>query len=255
MAKIAIITGATGGLGREFVNELLKKDVDEIWAVARNAEKLGELKTKYGEKIRPVKCDLGSADDLAELSALICAERPDIRILINNAGIGKMGSYDEFSPEEITKTIDLNCKAICLLCGYAIPFMSPDSRILNISSASSFQPVPYLNLYAASKSFVRSYSRALNVELKDKGIICTAVCPGWIDTDMLKKEYNGKPVRFPGIVSPNRVAVQALRDSEKGKDMSVCGFYVKYEHFLSKILPQKTIMKIWLMGIKKYIDK
>ena len=100
---------------------------------------------------------------------------------------------------------------------------------------------------------MRSYTRALNVELKSRGIICTAVCPGWIDTDMLQKEYNGKPVKFPGIVPPERVAAQALRDAAKGRDMSVCSLFVKYEHLMSKILPQKTIMKIWMNGIKDYV--
>ncbi|WP_028515724.1 SDR family NAD(P)-dependent oxidoreductase [Ruminococcus flavefaciens] len=253
MASIAIITGATGGLGQEFVREVLKEQVDEIWTVARNQEKLDKLKKQFGDKVRAVKCDLSKADDLAALKELINAEKSDIRLLINNAGMGDMGESCEFSDEYISKTVDLNCKAVCLLCNYAIPFMSKGARILNISSASSFQPVPYINLYAASKVFVRSYTRSLNVELKSKGIICTAVCPGWIDTDMLSKEYKGKPVKFPGLVSPNRVAVQALRDSAKGKDMSVCTLFVKYEHLLSKILPQKLLMKIWMYGIRDYV--
>ncbi len=253
MASIAIITGATGGLGQEFVREVLKEQVDEIWTVARNQEKLDKLKKQFGDKVRAVKCDLSKADDLAALKDLIIAEKPDIKLLINNAGMGDMGESSEFSDEEISKTIDLNCKAVCLLCNYAIPFMSKGARILNISSASSFQPVPYINLYAASKVFVRSYTRSLNVELKSKGIICTAVCPGWIDTDMLSKEYKGKPVKFPGLVSPNRVAVQALRDSAKGKDMSVCSLFVKYEHLLSKVLPQKVLMKIWMYEIRDYV--
>ena len=253
MKKTAIITGATGGLGQEFVSLLLKEDIDVIWAVARNTDKLNALKEKFGEKIRPVKCDLGRSEDIETLRALIESERPDIRVLINNAGTGKMGKYSEFTADDITKTIDINCRAVCLLCAYSIPFMSKGSRILNISSASSFQPVPYINLYAASKAFVRSYSRSLNVELKGTGITCTAVCPGWIDTDMLQKEYNGKPVKFPGLVSPGRVAAQALRDSAKGRDMSVCTFFVKYEHFLSKVLPHKRLMKIWMNGIKDYV--
>ncbi len=253
MSSIAIITGATGGLGQEFVSELLKENIHEIWAVARNEKRLSELKAKFGEKVRKIRCDLSNADDLSELFSIIETEKPDIRLLINNAGIGKMGASTEFSDDDIVNEIDINCKSICLLCNHSIPFMSVGSRILNISSASSFQPVPYINLYAASKAFVRSYTRALNVELKSKGIICTAVCPGWIDTEMLQKEYNGKPVKFPGLVSPNRVAVQALRDSAKGRDMSVCTFFVKYEHFLSKILPSKWIMNIWLNGIKDYV--
>ena len=252
MAEIAIITGATGGLGQEFLKETLKESVDEIWAVARNEKRLNELKEQLGDRIRPVRCDLCRADDLAQFFALIETEKPDIRLLINNAGVGKMGAGADFPDDVVVSEIDLNCKAVCLICNHAIPYMKPGARILNISSASSFQPVPYINLYAASKAFVRSYTRALNVELKSKGIVCTAVCPGWIDTEMLEKEYNGKPVNYPGLVSPDRVAVQALRDSAKGRDMSVCSFFVKYEHFLSKILPHKTLMKIWLKGIKDY---
>lgn len=253
MSSIAIITGATGGLGREFVREALKENIDEIWSVARNEKKLDDLKAEFGDKVRPVRCDLSSTDDLSKLFGLIETQRPDIRLLINNAGIGKMGASTDFTDDEILKEIDINCKAVCLLCRHAVPFMSKGSRILNISSASSFQPVPYINLYAAGKAFVRSYTRSLNAELKAKGIVCTAVCPGWIDTDMLQKEYNGKPVKFPGLVSPERVAVQAMRDSAKGKDMSVCSLFVKYEHFLSKILPHKWIMKMWLNGIKEYV--
>ncbi len=253
MKKVAIITGATGGLGKEFVREACKEDLDEIWAVARSSEKLAELKVSFGDKVIPVRCDLSVADGIEQLRNKINDEKPDIRLLINNAGIGKMGRYDEFSAEDITKTIDLNCKAVCLLCECSLPFMTKGARILNISSASSFQPNPYINLYSASKVFVRSYSRSLNFELKEKGVTCTAVCPGWVDTDMLKKERNGKKIKFPGIVSAKRVVKQALRDSLKGKDMSVCSLFVKYEHLISKIYPQKWIMKMWALGIKRYI--
>ncbi len=253
MAAIAVITGATGGLGQEFVRCVLKENIDEIWAVARNEKRLNALKEKFGDTIRPVRCDLANSSDLADLFALTESEKPDIRLLINNAGIGKMGSSAEFPDSDVVQEIDINCKAVCLLCSHAIPFMKPGSRILNISSASSFQPVPYINLYAASKAFVRSYTRALNVELRSKGITCTAVCPGWIDTEMLSKEYNGKPVKFPGLVTPDRVAVKALRDSAKGRDMSVCTLFVKYEHYLSKVLPHKWLMKIWMNGIKDYV--
>ena len=253
MKKVAIITGVTGGLGREFVREVLKEDVDEIWSIARNEEKLNALKIAFGDRIRPIPCDLSRAEDIRTVDRLLQEEKPDVKILINNAGIGKMGKPEEFTPEEIEKTVDLNCKAVCLLCRYVLPFMSKGARILNISSAASFQPNPYINLYSASKVFVRSYSRSLNYELKEKGITCTAVCPGWIDTDMLKKERNGKTIKFPGIVSAERVAKQAMRDSLKGKDMSVCSLFVKYEHLLSKIYPQKLVMKIWTAGIKKYM--
>lgn len=253
MKKTAIITGATGGLGQEFVRLALKQDIDELWAVARSAEKLDALKKHFGAKVRPVVCDLGSAKDISALGELIGREKPNISLLINNAGTGQMCRSWEVSAEDIAKTIDINCKAVCLLCRHALPHMTAGARILNISSASSFQPTPYINLYAASKVFVRSYSRALNAELKEKGVTCTAVCPGWIDTPMLKKEMNGSRIKFPALVSPRRVAVQAMRDSAKGKDMSVCKAFVKYEHLLGKIMPQKSLMRIWMRSVKDYI--
>ncbi len=253
MKKIAIVTGATGGLGGEFVKAIFKEGLDEIWAVGRNETKLQKLKTDFGEKLRIVRCDLSSVDGLDQLDSMIKTENPDIRILVNNAGMGDMGKSEDFSTEEITKTIDINCKAICLLCNYSIPYMRKGARILNISSASSFQPTPYINLYAATKVFVRSYSRALNVELASKGIVCTAVCPGWIDTEMLSKEYNGKKVHFPGLTSAKRVAVQAMKDSAKGRDMSICTGYANFLHLYGKFMPQKIVMKQWLRGIKDYI--
>lgn len=253
MQKIAIITGATGGIGEAFVNTILEEDIDEIWALARNETKLTKLKINYGDKIRMLKCDLGSSKDIQGIGELLKKEKPNVRILVNNAGMAKMGKYSDFSSVDISDTIDVNCKAICLLCHYVIPYMKHGSRILNISSASSFQPNPYINLYSASKVFVRSYSRSLNYELKGTGIVCTAVCPGWVDTEMLAREQDGNKIKFPGIVSAERVARQAMKDSAKGRDMSVCSLFVKYEHFISKILPQKWIMDIWVKGIRDYV--
>ena len=254
MKKIAIITGATGGLGQEFVKQLLKEELDEIWAVARNEKKLKELHEQFGETVRPVPMDLSDSRQLEKLDLLLAEETPQILYLINNAGLAKMGSYQEFSAEEISKTVDVNCKAPVLLCQMCIPYMSNGSRILNISSASAFQPNPYINLYAASKAFERSYSRALNVELKGTGITVTAVCPGWVDTELLEKERNGKKIKFPGIVTADRVVTQALKDAKKGRDMSVCSLYVKYQHVWVKMLPQKWVMNIWVKGIAKYLN-
>ena len=131
--------------------------------------------------------------------------------------------------------------------------MQKDSHIINMASQSAFQPVPYINLYAASKAFVRSYSRALNVELKNTGIVSTVACPGWIKTELLDYERNGKQIYFPAIALPENVAVKILEDAKKGKDMSVYGAYVKFMHLLSKIFPHKRVMKTWIKQIKDYI--
>ena len=255
MKKIAILTGATGGLGREFLKQMLKEDIHEVWAIARNKEKLYELKHQYGEKVVPVSMDLSDVSSIRELESMLKEQMPTVEYLINNAGLAKMGNYNDFSLEEIDQTINVNCKAPVMLSKLCIPYMKQGSRILNISSASAFQPNPYINLYAASKAFERSYSRALNVESERTGIKSIAVCPGWIDTELLQKEINGKKVKFPGMVTAKRVVAQAIKDAKKGKDMSVCSLYVKCQHVNVKLMPQRLVMKIWMRWIGKYREE
>lgn len=120
-------------------------------------------------------------------------------------------------------------------------------------SKSAFQPVPYINLYAASKAFVRSYSRALNVELKDTGINVTVACPRWVKTELLEKERNGHAIQFPGMVMPDAVAEKTLSDAKKGKDITGYGADVKYMHLLAKLFPHRMVMKSWMKSIKDYI--
>lgn len=251
--RIAIVTGATGGIGKEFTTLMVKEDIDEIWAIARNQEKLDSMKKELGDKVIPISKDLSKLSELNDIEEMLEEKKPVVLYLINNAGIAKMASYKDFTVEEIDNTVNINCKASVILCTLCIPYMKRGSRIINIASASSFQPLPFLNLYAASKIFERSYSRALNVELKKTGISVTAVCPGWVDTDLLTREMNGKTVKYTGLVTPAKVAKQALRDAKRGKDMSVCTTYVKIQHLLAKIFPQRTVMKTWLYKIKQYL--
>lgn len=251
MKKIAIITGVTGGLGREFIHLINKENLDEIWAIARNKIKLDSLKREIGNQIVTISKDLTNNEDISSIQLLLLTEKPQIKYLINSAGVGKMGSYDEFSMEEMEATLDVNCKAVITLCSMCIPYMQEGSRILNISSQASFQPDPYLNLYAATKAFVTSYSRSLNRELKGLGISVTAVCPGWVNTELLVKEVNGRKIRFPGIVEPLPVAKKALKNAKQGKDMSVYGAYVKGMQIFSKLMPHSIVMNLWIKALKR----
>lgn len=251
--RIAVVTGASGGIGREFVKLLMEEDIDEVWAIARSQQKLELLKQELGDKVVMIAVDLSKILEVCKIGEQLRESSPEIVYLINNAGMAKMGSYEDFTIDEIDSTVNVNCKAPVVLCSLCIPYMEKGSRILNISSASAFQPNPYINLYAASKAFERSYSRALNVELKKLGITVTAVCPGWVDTELLTKEINGRKVRFPGIATAGQVAEKALKDAKKGKDMSICSLYVKFQHFNVKLMPQKMTMKLWMWGIKKYL--
>ena len=182
---IAIITGATGDIGEEFVKSLLA-EVDRVWAVGRNDDKLASLKEKYGDKIVPVKVDLSDRDDIFSFCSKIESDKPEIKYLVNNAGVAKMKPVSEFSLEEISSMLDINDKAATLICRACIPYMMKGSYILNVASASAFQPNPYIALYSASKAYLLSFTRSLNVE--NENITCTAVCPGWVDTQMLPKK-------------------------------------------------------------------
>lgn len=255
MRKIAIVTGATGGIGNEFVRQILRYDLDEIWAVGRSETKLKEICHTYGERIITVVADLSEISGIEKIERMLSEQKPEVRFLINNAGLAKMADYKEYTKEEIVRMIDVNCKTPVLLCNICIPYMKPGSNILNIASASAFQPNPYINLYAATKAFERNYSRALNVELNGTGITVTAVCPGWVDTELLPKELNGRNVKYPGMVTAEKVVRTALKDAEKKRDMSVCSLFVKCQHMNVKLMPQKLVMKIWTNAIKKYISE
>ena len=254
MKTVAVLTGATGGLGKAFLQELLQEELDEIWAVARDPRKLEALCAAFGEKVVPVRCDLCVSSEVEGFVALLKAKTPDIRFLINNAGLARMGPIETFSADEISKTVEVNCKLPTLICQYTLPYMNRGARILNIASAAAFQPNPYIALHSATKAYLRSYSRSMQYELRAKGITCTAVCPGWIDTTMLQRSRNGQRIRFPGMVSPEKVARKAMKDAKKGKDMSVCTLFVKQEHLWSKLMPQKWSMAIWGHAVRKYAE-
>lgn len=250
---IAIITGASGGIGSEFVKEMMKENLDEIWVIARNNAKLQVLKDKFGEKIVLISMDLTNILNIKELEERLRINKPMIKFLVNNAGVARMASYKELHLDEIQSTIMLNCGAMASMSAICIPYMEKGSVIFNVASASAFQPLPYLNLYASTKAFERNYSRALNVELKPTGILSIAVCPSWVDTELLMKEINGKKIKFDGIVSAEQVVKLAIKDAKAGKDISVCSAYVKWLHVLVKLTPQKITMKIWMRKIGKYL--
>lgn len=252
MASIALVTGAAGGFGRELVKLLLQEPgLDEIWCVARSKDKLDALRGELGEKIVPIPLDLTQRDSLTALQARLEGERPDLRFLVNNAGFDKFGPYDAVDVDTSLNMIDLNVSAVVALGLTAIPYMGRGSHILNVASQAAFFPLPYMDLYAATKVFVRHYTRALHVELKDKGISATAVCPGWMKTGLFDRAQTGadKTVRsFAGLTTPDKVAAKALRDAKRGKDMSTCGLFVKATHVASKLVPQRLAMKVWTLS-------
>lgn len=256
--NIALITGASSGLGRSFVRLVLcENDIEEIWAVARTQSKLNDLRQEFGNKIKPYSTDLSDYDQIIKLKDIIDTQKPNIKYLINCAGFAKFCSYSDLSVKESLNMINLNCGGIVSMCSVCLPFMARGSHIINISSQSAFQPLPYLNIYSSTKVFVHNYSRALNVELKSRDISVTAACPGWIDTALFDRAEIGAkkaPSVFLAMAKPDKVAKKIFKDAKKKKDLSVYGYYVKVCRLAAKLLPQKIMMKLWLaqQHIKPY---
>ena len=186
--NIAIVTGASSGMGREFVLQLSQYvQVDEIWAIARREQALKSLKTDV--PVRPVVLDLCEEHSFSAFATLLEKEKPNVKLLVNAAGFGKFGTYDRVSLEDDCRMIDLNCKALVAMTRLTLPYMTSGSHILQLDSLSAFQPVPYITTYGATKSFVLSYSRAMNRELRSKGVRMMAMNPGWVKTEFFDHAF------------------------------------------------------------------
>ena len=254
--KIAIVTGASSGMGREFVRQLsVYVQVDEIWAIARRREALAALKAEAPVPVRPVVLDLLKSESFDELRSLLEGEQPEIALLVNAAGFGKFGAYHKTTIEDDCRMIDLNCKALLVMTRLCIPYMKPGSHILELDSLSAFQPVPYITTYGATKAFVLSYSRAMNRELKCKGIRVMAMNPGWVKTEFFRHAFqsnDGEVQYFDRLYEAADVVKTGLHDLYKTKkDCSIHGLPVKLQVLAVKLVPHRFVMDIWLNQQKK----
>ena len=254
--KIAIVTGASSGMGREFVRQLSAYvQVDEIWAIARRREALEALKAEVPVTVRPIVLDLLKSESFDELRSLLEGEQPEIALLVNAAGFGKFGAYHKTTMEDDCRMIDLNCKALLVMTRLCIPYMKPGSHILELDSLSAFQPVPYITTYGATKAFVLSYSRAMNRELKCKGIRVMAMNPGWVKTEFFRHAFqsnDGEVQYFDRLYEAADVVKTGLHDLYKTKkDCSIHGLPVKLQVLAVKLVPHRFVMDIWLKQQKK----
>ncbi len=254
--RIAVITGASSGMGREFVTALdCREDLDELWLIARRREKLEELAPLTRAVVRPIALDLGVQADIDQYRAILEAEQPDVAVLVNAAGFGKFKAFTELPLEQQLAMIDLNDKALVSMTYLTLPYMKQGACIYQLGSLSSFQPVPYINVYGASKAFVLSFSRALNKELErqGRGIRVMAVCPGWVKTDFFDRAVvdDDTIVYYNRFYTAEQVIRRALKDMKKGKDVSVCGFPIRTQVLATKHLPHGIVMEIWCRQQKK----
>ena len=245
--KIAVITGASAGIGREFVYSIDRRyQLDEIWVIARRADRLEELKAACRTPLRPVVLDLSDLQSLEVYQKLLEQAKPDISILVNAAGCGVFGPFSEKDLQKQLSSATLNALALTGMCQMSIPYMRTGSKIVNMGSNSAWQPVPYQTVYGASKSYVLNFSRSLWRELKPKGIHVMCVCPGWIRTEFQKVAHHDDYIRYVDKwYGPDEVAEQAMKDLDKEKVVSILGHPVRRQVRLVKFLPVKFVMDTW----------
>ena len=251
--KIAVITGASSGIGQEFVRALDKAEqFDEVWLIARRLERLEALASGIRAKARCISLDLTMEESIAAYAQLLEENKPQIAVLVNASGFGKFKAFEEEPLAVYNEMIDLNAKAVMAMTYVSLPYMERGGRIYEMGSLSAFQPVPYINVYAATKAFVLSFTRALNAELKGRGIRAMAICPGWVKTEFFNRAMSDSTITyFNRYYEAKDVVRRALRDMDKGKDVSIVGFPIRAQVFFTKLLPHRLVMKVWLRQQKK----
>ena len=254
--KIAIVTGASSGMGREFVRQLSDYvEVDEVWVIARRESALKELQNECPYTVRPVALDLCENESFTRFAALLEETKPDIRLLVNAAGFGKFGKFQNVPLEDDLRMIDLNCKALVYVTRLCLPYMSAGSHILQLDSMSAFQPVPYIATYGATKAFVLSHTRAILPELEKQGIRIMSMNPFWVKTEFFDHAFatnEGEVQNYVCFHEAKDVVATGLHDLYKTKkQVSIHSFVAKFQRLLFKLVPHSIVMKVWINQQKK----
>lgn len=254
--NIAIITGASSGMGREFALQLapILHKTDEIWLVARRKDVLDELalqiresieditgnnedKCKRKLNIRAVPVDITDDTQLSHFAELLMIQNAGISVLVNCAGVGTYGAFENLSRDETAQMVRLNVLALTQMTKFCLPYMRKGSKIIQVSSGAAFLPQCDFAVYAASKAYVYYLGKALRKELKNKGIGVTVVCPGPVDTPFLEHAYGRygqmNILKKLTMAKPEKVVRKALEDCKRKKAVSVYGIPMKLLHLFA----------------------
>ena len=261
---IAIITGASSGMGKQFVGKIDKEGLDEIWGIGLEQDLLEQVKNECKTKFRTLQLDLTKQDNLEFIKNLLDEVKPNIKWLVNASGFGKFARHDEYPLEVGVNMIDLNVKALVYMTEICLNYMQSGARIVEFGSVAGYQPIPYIAVYGATKAFVYSYARAVREEVKSKGVTITCLTPYWTKTRFFdraihnKNDKNKVVTKYVCMYEADKVINRAYKDALKGKAVSKYGFIARAQILLVKLLPTSWVINTWLKQQnlkKKYKNK
>ncbi|MGG0238137.1 SDR family NAD(P)-dependent oxidoreductase [Bacillus rhizoplanae] len=246
MNKTALITGATSGLGYEFV-KLFANDGYNLILVARNSEKLEEIKKSIRNvEVTVISQDLSLPGAAKEIYEEVEKRGMEVDVLVNNAGIGLFGKFDEIDIQKQLNMIHLNVNALTELTYYFLPKMKQrnSGKVLNIASTAAFQPGPLMAVYYATKAYVLSLSEALIEELSNTKITITSLCPGPTKTNFFSNANAEKSLLSSVAMPSDIVARKGYNALMKGKRTIVTGVLNKIGAFSVRFVPRSVAAKL-----------
>ncbi len=244
--NVAVILGGTGGICR-YIAALIaeEKETDEVWVLTRSAERARSI-FPSDSKIKIIETDFDEPDVL--LSKALLDGEHNVKWLVNGIGVGLIADAADTPSSDAENMIRANCLIMTKVTPAIIPFMQRGAHIMNLASAASFCPQPHFSVYAASKAYALSYSRALGAELKNRGITVTAVCPGPVNTDFIGRAERDRKIsqkKKRAMAHPKAVASHAYKYAKRGKPLCVYSLKMKLSALACKLLPTGLVMKFF----------
>ncbi|WP_312939583.1 SDR family NAD(P)-dependent oxidoreductase [Oscillibacter sp.] len=247
--KIAIVTGASSGLGREFARQLISEypEVEQLWLIARRRDRLEELAKSLPRPALCLALDLCDPMSFTVLQEKLLSEQPEVLLLVNNAGVGYWGKLGETETVLQTRMIDLNLRALTAVTSLTLPYVPRSGRILNVSSIAAFCPNARMTVYSSTKAFVSHFTVGLGEELRGRGISVTAVCPGPMATEFCDTggiTGNSKMFELLPYCDQVRVAHGALLAAKHRRSIYTPTAFYKFYRLAAKLTPMKLMAKL-----------
>ncbi|ADL50176.1 SDR family NAD(P)-dependent oxidoreductase [Clostridium cellulovorans] len=244
--NIAVITGASSGLGKVFFQKMMERytNLDEIWLIARREDRLKELANKYPDKkVRILPLDLSDTKSIETLDDVLREQRPNIKVLINNAGFDRAGLFGEMKYEDIHSIINVNVMGMTMISRTCLQYMSNGSYEIITGSIGSFVPLPWRAVYSASKAYVRFFARALHDEERKRGVNIMLLSPGSMNTEMFRENTTGGKLSIFPYLNLEKETVKAMKKAERGAAVYTPRAFYKAYRVFAKIVPSALAVK------------